>query len=1252
MFERTLTDVVKGIRASKRDTALYISQCIAEIKTEISSNDLFVKSNALQKLTFLQMLGYSMSWASFATIEVMSSPRFGQKRIGYLAASQGFTQDTEVILLTTNLLKKELRGAVGGGMHGVYEAGLAINCISNIVTEDLAMDLLPEITSLTAHPQPYLRKKAILCLFKVFMKYPQGLRLTFQKLQQALQDPNPSVVSCAVNVITELSDKNPRNYLHLAPAFFELLTKSSNNWMLIKVVKLLGSLVPEEPRLARKLLEPLANIVRNTQAKSLLYEAVYTITLCLPYTRKADGSMPAIVPDIVELSAKTLGSFVEETDQNLKYLGLVGFGSLLTSHPKVLSTSEYRPLILACLSDQDVTIRRRALDLLIGMTSRKNLMELVAQLMKHVQLASGSYRNDLVAKIIELCSSEKYSLLTDFGWYIDVLFHIGHLRGIETHGELLRSQITDVALRVLPIRSYAVRRSMATLLERDGNTSNDPRGDNGRGKNLMPQVLPALAWIVGEYSDLIQDAIATGDGDARDYVYDSSSQGCYHALLQVFLSPSNIETLHASVQKVYIQGAMKVFAAATADAQVLTSELSACLNTIFINLPVFSQSADVAVAERALTALELLRSLDIIPDAMVNRSSASSMDSLGNGQNEILEFLQDSSQQPSPSILRDVSGILNYLYKPSPMKPVGSKAQRKKRASTLGHSANLDLPVDLSVFSTLIEEEETYRITHKIGNDSVSFTQQFPQKREQSHVISVPGSNVPDSNQKYSAMQLSSGATNSFQHNGEVANGKSTSQNLRQGDPFYLSSTPSKKGDESMLPDSRFGTIQLSDSDEDDHVRRKYKQKKEKKAKQAADVYADAFAPAGDNLSSRGGHDVSSRAIRQQAYIHGSDDDDDDIGVSGLIAKKKGLSKEFSGLARVDLTTPLRDDEFMPTQTHRVVPDRQPEGKSLKKQKKTKKSKKAKEARIDRVDVEDLLDLGGFDQSRSSSADLFQTSIASELPVTTQMTALPATASTNPINTAFDDLLGLSVPSAPQTTKEIKASRPSTNRHRPWMRASIKTSGASGPQTIDWTQISLAYQVFSKHGSAMLVFRLENRSLANLLDVSIKMKGHEIKRLGSIAGGSSRETDKLGPFESTAEGSQECKGTLSTDTGSSVSFKVSVPVSAHFDPEGGVSLDGILQEFTSSGWFSYSSKIDILTEASSEDVFSTIAAFLRATEVKSGTPEAAAFAARSNSGIRVRALAKMKGRTVKIDVKSTRATVGKDIATDIKRLVF
>ena len=42
------------------------------------------------------MLGYDISWAGFNIVEVMSSSKFTYKRIGYLAASQCFNQDTEV----------------------------------------------------------------------------------------------------------------------------------------------------------------------------------------------------------------------------------------------------------------------------------------------------------------------------------------------------------------------------------------------------------------------------------------------------------------------------------------------------------------------------------------------------------------------------------------------------------------------------------------------------------------------------------------------------------------------------------------------------------------------------------------------------------------------------------------------------------------------------------------------------------------------------------------------------------------------------------------------------------------------------------------------------------------------------------------------------------------------------------------------------------------------------------------------------
>lgn len=49
MFEKTLQDVVKGIRANKRDPSDYISATIAEIKVELKSSDAFIKAQAVSQ---------------------------------------------------------------------------------------------------------------------------------------------------------------------------------------------------------------------------------------------------------------------------------------------------------------------------------------------------------------------------------------------------------------------------------------------------------------------------------------------------------------------------------------------------------------------------------------------------------------------------------------------------------------------------------------------------------------------------------------------------------------------------------------------------------------------------------------------------------------------------------------------------------------------------------------------------------------------------------------------------------------------------------------------------------------------------------------------------------------------------------------------------------------------------------------------------------------------------------------------------
>ena len=75
-----------------------------------------------------------------------------------------------------------------------------------------------------------------------------------------------------------------------------------------------------------------------------MYECVSTVVQGLPYTRKSDGSLAKNAADIVQLCSSRLREFVQDPDQNLKYLGLVGFSRLMKFDRRAVT--EQRGLVL------------------------------------------------------------------------------------------------------------------------------------------------------------------------------------------------------------------------------------------------------------------------------------------------------------------------------------------------------------------------------------------------------------------------------------------------------------------------------------------------------------------------------------------------------------------------------------------------------------------------------------------------------------------------------------------------------------------------------------------------------------------------------------------------------------------------------------------------------------------------------------------------------------------------------------------
>lgn len=516
IFQRSLEDLIKGLRihhiptgagAGARESSAFISKCLDEIRREIKSTDPETKTTALQKLTYLHSLyAVDMSWAAFHSVELSSSTVFHSKRIAYLAASLSFNPSTtDVILLLTHQLRKDLSSA------NPHEVSLALQTLYSISTPDLARDLTPELFTLLNSSKNFIKKKAIATVLRIFELYPDAVRVCFKRLVENLENSDVGVVSAVVGVFCELACKEPRSYLPLAPEFYRILVDSRNNWVLIKVLKIFAKLAPLEPRLGRRVAEPICEHLRRTGAKSLAFECVRTIVTGLSDCESA-----------MKLAIEKIRDFLTEDDPNLKFLGLQALGTLTPSH--LWAVSENKEVVIKSLSDDDVNSKLEALRLVMAMVSEDNVAEFCRVLINYALKSDPEFCNEILGSILVTCSRNYYEIIIDFDWYVTLLGEMARIPHCQ-RGDEIENQLIDIGLRVRDVRPELVHVGRDLLI--------DPAL---LGNPFIHRILSAAAWVSGEYVEFSRNPFE---------------------LMEALLQPRT-NLLPPSIRAVYIQSALKV----------------------------------------------------------------------------------------------------------------------------------------------------------------------------------------------------------------------------------------------------------------------------------------------------------------------------------------------------------------------------------------------------------------------------------------------------------------------------------------------------------------------------------------------------------------------------------------------------------------------------------------------------------------------------------------------------------------------
>lgn len=298
--------------------------------------------------------------------------------------------------------------------------------------------------------------------------------------------------------------------------------------------------------------------------------------------------------------------------------------------------SQQQDVIMDCLDDNDISIRLQALELVSGMVSADSLQTVVNRLITQLQTAPASsddptmnapilsgvapsadfeghdpeeslqstgrqrnitpelpnhYRQEVLHRVLDVCSRDNYTNMVDFEWYVEVLLQLVKLvppssqeSGSDDVPMRIGSELRNVAVRVRSVRPEATRAAESLILI-DHRRAFFPTS----GTSVF-SILDPMAWLVGEYADCL--------------LYPDQT-------LSSLISSPNL-SLPSKVLSSYLQAIPKLFIARTSNyyydwSSVRQSEVSLLLARITDFLDKLSSHPDLDVQERAIEFLELLR---------------------------------------------------------------------------------------------------------------------------------------------------------------------------------------------------------------------------------------------------------------------------------------------------------------------------------------------------------------------------------------------------------------------------------------------------------------------------------------------------------------------------------------------------------------------------------------------------------------------------------------------------------------------
>ena len=448
---RQLIKRVRACRTAEEERSV-INKESAEIRNLSKDPNAPFKARNLCKAIYMQMMGYQTSFMQMSCINLLASPDFTEKRIAYSALSLVIDSTSQVLLLATSTIKKDLQNKDNPDIQA-----LALNAVGDVCTPDMCREISMEVANLISSAEdPNVKKKAACAAVVIIKNCPETIDSFVDKIPTLLEDRTHSVCLSGIYLVLEMISQNP--------SIVEKIKKYHSMFVKYEKSLLSVSYSPEfdvngitDPFLQAKILEILQYTAKDDKELidelADLFVSVQSITESSKQTGYA--LQYEIIKDINNLNASSgmknlsnniLGKFLSSNDYNLKYIALNTLKDV--ARKDLASVQKHRSVILEFLKDSDISLQKRALDLIYLIINKNNLKNITKECLIFLPKAEDEIKYELTKKLQD--SIVKYSI--SYKWEIDSLIKMV----INSKGKLYEDVLSQIIVAILEVKDLYI----------------------------------------------------------------------------------------------------------------------------------------------------------------------------------------------------------------------------------------------------------------------------------------------------------------------------------------------------------------------------------------------------------------------------------------------------------------------------------------------------------------------------------------------------------------------------------------------------------------------------------------------------------------------------------------------------------------------------------------------------------------------------------------------------------------------------